>query len=56
LAALVPVFAGFENILFLVILGFTLFEAWRQNRRLDLAITGPYRVGQSRAAAAGAGG
>jgi hypothetical protein len=48
LAALVPIFAGFESIIFLVILGFTLFEAWRQNRRFDPAVTGPYRIGQNR--------
>ncbi len=58
LAALAPILAGFQNIIGILIIGFALFEAWRQNQRLQLAITGPYRVGarrdgQSSAEAAG---
>jgi hypothetical protein len=32
----------------MLIIGFALFEAWRQNQRLQLDITGPYRVGATR--------
>jgi hypothetical protein len=58
LVAALPIIAGFDSILFLVVTGLALFEAWRQNRRFDLVITGPYGIGQSRdgqppAAAAG---
>ena len=48
LMAFIPVVAAFENILFAVVFGITLFQAWRQNRRVDLVITGPYRIGQLR--------
>jgi hypothetical protein len=48
MAALSPLLAGFQNIIGLLIIGFALFEAWRQNRRVELAITGPYRVGTKR--------
>jgi hypothetical protein len=48
LAAAAPILAGFQNILGMVIIGFALFEAWRQNQRLQLAVTGPYRVGAGR--------
>jgi hypothetical protein len=47
-AAAVPILAGFENIIGMLIIGFALFEAWRQNQRIQLAITGPYRVGAAR--------
>jgi hypothetical protein len=59
IAAAAPILAGFQNIIGMVIIGFALFEAWRQNQRLELAITGPYRVGARRggeASAEGAGG
>jgi hypothetical protein len=52
IAAVAPFLAGFENILGLVIIGFALFQAWKMNRRVPLAITGPYAVGR----AAGTGG
>jgi hypothetical protein len=45
LAAAAPVLAGFQNIIGMVIIGFALFEAWRQNQRVELTVTGPYRVG-----------
>ena len=44
-AAAMPVLAGFQNILGMLIIGFALYEAWRQNQKLELAVTGPYRVG-----------
>ena len=47
-AAAVPVLAGLENIIGMLIIGFALFEAWRQNQRVQLALTGPYRVGAKR--------
>jgi hypothetical protein len=52
IAAVAPFLAGFENILGLVIIGFALFQAWKMNRRMPLAISGPYAV----ARASGAGG
>jgi hypothetical protein len=48
LAAATPILAGFQNIVGMLIIGFALFEAWRQNQRLQLAVTGPYRVGAKR--------
>jgi hypothetical protein len=48
LAAATPILAGFQNIIGMLIIGFALFEAWRQNQRLELAVTGPYRVGAKR--------
>ena len=59
IAAAAPILAGFQNLIGMLIIGFALFEAWRQNQRLELAITGPYRVGAQRdghQATEGAGG
>lgn len=47
LVAAIPFFAGVENILGLLIIGFGLFEAWRLNRYQPLAIAGPFRTGQA---------
>ena len=47
IAAVAPFLAGFENILGLVIIGFALYQAWKMNRRMPLAITGPYAVGRT---------
>ena len=44
LAAMIPIFAGFSNLIGLLIIGIAVFEAWKINRRITLAITGPYRV------------
>jgi|SRR5690349_23012207 len=44
LAAMIPIFAGFSNIIGLLIIGIAVFEAWKLNRRVSLTITGPYRV------------
>jgi hypothetical protein len=49
LAAAAPILAGFQNIIGMLIIGFALFEAWRMNARVQLAVTGPYRVGARRA-------
>ena len=40
-----PFLLGFENIIGLLIIGFALWQAWKLNRRVALAITGPYRLG-----------
>ena len=45
LAAMIPIFAGFSNIIGLLIIGIAVFEAWKLNRRVVLNITGPYRLG-----------
>jgi ribosomal protein S27E len=44
LAAIIPIAAGFSNIIGLLIIGIAVFEAWKLNRRVVLQITGPYRV------------
>jgi len=44
LAAMIPIFAGFSNLIGLLIIGIAVFEAWKLNRRVSLSITGPYRV------------
>jgi hypothetical protein len=43
LAAVVPIAAGFSNLIGLLIIAIAVFEAWKLNRRA--AITGPYLVG-----------
>jgi hypothetical protein len=45
LALALPVLAGLENIMGMIIIGIALYEAWRLNRRVELKIAGPYRVG-----------
>ena len=44
-AAIIPILAGFSNIIGLVIIFFAVFQAWQLNKRVPLEITGPYRVG-----------
>jgi hypothetical protein len=44
MAAMIPILAGFSNIIGIVIIGIAVFEAWKLNRRVKLVITGPYRV------------
>jgi hypothetical protein len=46
-----PFLAGFQNIIGLLIIGFALWEAWKSNRRVPLAIAGPFAL-----APAGGGG
>lgn len=43
-AAIIPIAAGFSNLIGLLIIGIAVFEAWKLNRRVVLQITGPYRV------------
>jgi hypothetical protein len=45
LAFALPFLMGFKNIIGLFIIGIALYEAWKLNRRVPLAISGPYRVG-----------
>ena len=45
LAAIVPIAAGFSNLIGLLIIGIAVFEAWKLNRRVRLTIAGPYRLG-----------
>ena len=44
MAAMIPILAGFSNIIGIIIIGIAVFEAWKLNRRVKLTITGPYRV------------
>jgi hypothetical protein len=53
IAAAAPFLAGLENVLGLVIIGFALYQAWKMNRRVPLAFSGPYTVGQAAGAAGG---
>ena len=45
IAAALPFLAGFENIIGLLIIGFALWEAWKINRKVELAVVGPFQVG-----------
>ncbi len=44
LAAMIPIFAGFSNLILLLIIGIAVFAAWILNRRIALPVMGPYRV------------
>ena len=39
-----PFFMGFENIIGFIIIAVGLWEAWKLNKRVDAAMTGPYTV------------
>jgi hypothetical protein len=39
-----PFLAGVSNIIGILIVGFALYEAWKLNRRVPLAVSGPFRV------------
>ena len=43
-AFVMPVLAGFENIIGLLIIGFALWEAWKINKRVVVEFTGPYAL------------
>ncbi|MCY2955004.1 MAG: hypothetical protein NTU53_24005 [Planctomycetota bacterium] len=45
IAFVAPILAGFSNIIGLLIIGFALYEAWKLNKRPQLAIAGPFAVG-----------
>lgn len=40
-----PVMAGFQSPILLLIAAFGLYQAWALNKRMPLAIRGPYRIG-----------
>lgn len=44
LAIALPFLAGFQNILGLVIIAIGLYEAWKINKRVRLAVTGPFHA------------
>jgi hypothetical protein len=54
IACVAPFFAGFENIIGIVIIGIGLYEAWKLNRRSTLTITGPHALARRPIEAAGA--
>jgi hypothetical protein len=43
-AAVAPLLAGASNIIGLLIIGIAVFEAWKLNKRVQLDITGPFRL------------
>jgi hypothetical protein len=47
LAIAAPILEGLGHVVTLVVIGCALAQAWRMNRRVDLRITGPYRVRSS---------
>ena len=52
LAFALPVWANLDSPIGLIIVAIGLYEAWTINRRVPLAITGPYRIGPARAGSA----
>ena len=44
LAFVLPFLGGVENIMGIIIIGIALYEAWKMNKKVPLAITGPYRL------------
>lgn len=46
IACAAPFLAGFENIIGIIIIGIGLYEAWKLNRKSELAITGPHMIGR----------
>lgn len=48
MAAAAPILAGLDNIIGLLIIAFALYQAWGMNKRVELTLTGPYRVGVPR--------
>jgi hypothetical protein len=48
-AFVMPVLAGFQNIIGLLIIGFALWEAWKINKRLVVEFTGPYALASGNA-------
>ncbi len=47
-----PVLVAIANVVSLFFVGIAMWEAWRQNKRLTLTVTGPFRVGADDAGAA----
>ena len=44
-ALVAPVLAGTDNLIGLIIIGIGLYEAWKINKRRELVVSGPYRLG-----------
>lgn len=44
LAFALPFLGGVQNIMGIIIIGIALYEAWKMNKKVPLAITGPYRL------------
>ena len=40
-----PVLVGFGSPISLLIMAFGMMQAWRMNKRIEIAVTGPYRLG-----------
>ena len=40
-----PFLGGFQNLIGILIIGFALYEAWKMNKRVPVAIEGPFRLG-----------
>ena len=49
-----PVRVAIANVISLFFVGIAMWEAWRQNKRLTLTVTGPFRMGADDAGAAAA--
>lgn len=49
-----PILVAIANVISLFFVGIAMWEAWRQNKRLTLTVTGPFRVGADDAGAAAA--
>jgi hypothetical protein len=45
-----PFLEGLQSVLGIIIIGIALYEAWKINRRVPIAINGPFRVGAPRPA------
>ena len=45
LAAVAPILAGPANFMGWIIIGFSIWEAWKLNRHIEVPIRGPFRVG-----------
>lgn len=52
IACIAPFLGGFQNIMGLVIIAIGLYQAWRMNKGVALAFSGPFRVGAGPAAPA----
>ena len=45
-ALVAPVLAGTDNLIGLIIIGIGLYQAWKINKRRELVVSGPYRLGE----------
>ena len=52
-ALALPFLMGFDNAIGLLIIGFALYEAWKINKRVAIAIAGPFALGSAPAPGAG---